>query len=67
MIACTKCGQEPPEEKLMPIKNEEDTIYYFCELCLKEAHDLLSLKIIKTPEEKRLLKSIRKFLKHGKN
>ena len=65
-ISCTKCGATPLPEHLLPIETETNS-YYYCSSCLKVAQNDLSMKIILNKDERRLLKNIRKFLKHEKN
>ena len=63
---CSKCGAKPLPEKLMQIKDEHKS-YYFCESCLKNANEILGMKIFLNKEERKLLKSIRKWLKYEKH
>lgn len=65
-LFCSRCGKETAPEKLLKIESEHQH-YQYCITCLKIAHDILSMKIAPNKEERRLLKSIRKFLKHVKN
>lgn len=65
-LICSICLQEIPPEKMMKVDSGK-RIYQFCPSCLKSSQELLSMKIAPNKEERKLLKNIRKFLKHVKN
>lgn len=62
-LRCSRCNSAPLPEDLLPIESDNAT-YYFCSACLKQAEGTLAMKIFKNKEERKLLKNIRKFLKH---
>lgn len=64
MNTCSLCQRKTT--KLLKIESEFQT-YWYCENCLRKAEIILSMKIAPNKEERRLLKSIRKFLKREKN
>lgn len=64
-LLCSKCQRDFPPEEMLSIESDTYT-WYFCKTDLKNAHDQLSMRLHLTPDEKKLLKDIRKFLKQGK-
>lgn len=63
-MKCGKCAKEVVKlEELFQIESEITT-HYFCKACIKGATDLLTMKIIKTKEEKELHQEMKKFLRY---
>lgn len=61
---CSRCQQR--SANMMKVETEVGN-YIYCTACLKKAQELLSMKISPTKAERKLLKSIRGFLKTTKN
>ena len=64
MNKCEKCGKEQ-FGKMMKIETENAT-HWFCNPCLFEAEKSLTMLLFKNKDQRALLKSIRKHLKHEK-
>ena len=59
---CSKCGGEG----ILPIETDENK-YYYCYKCLKQALIQLDLLLYKNKEVRKLIKDIKRALKHEKN
>ena len=64
MNRCEKCSKEQ-FGKMMEIKTE-NAIHFFCNPCLFEAEKSLAMLLFKNKDQRKLLKNIRKWLKHTK-
>jgi len=67
MRECNKCHTKPFPQEMFKVENENESRYWFCRPCTKQAYILLGMKLYINKEERSLMKGMRKFLNKTAN